>query len=123
MILLCSELSSAQWEGSVGTSCPVSTPLYIQLLDEPFESVDMRTRRQLQRELPEIWRDTNKTVLFATHDIEESVTLSNRVVVMSGTSGRVRVTVSVAGSRPRNRSAQWFVGQVETLFERINSNT
>jgi len=106
----------------VGLARALAVDPDILLLDEPFGSVDMQTRRQLQRELLEIWRGTDKTVLFVTHDIEEAVALSDRIVVMSGTPGRVRATVSVAESRPRNRSAQWFVDQVETLFERIESH-
>ncbi|RLM34674.1 ABC transporter ATP-binding protein [Haloarcula sp. Atlit-120R] len=107
----------------VGLARALAVDPAILLLDEPFGSVDMQTRRQLQRELLDIWRGTDKTVLFVTHDIEEAVALSDRIVIMSGTPGRVRATVSVAESRPRNRSAQWFVDLVETLFERIESQT
>ncbi|EMA25181.1 ABC transporter ATP-binding protein [Haloarcula argentinensis] len=107
----------------VGLARALAVDPDILLMDEPFGSVDMQTRRQLQHELIHIWRDTDKTVLFVTHDIEEAVALSDRIVVMSGTPGCVQATVSVAESRPRNRSAQWFVDQVETLFERIKSNT
>ena len=107
----------------VGLARALAVDPDVLLLDEPFGSVDMQTRRQLQRELLDIWRDTDKTVLFVTHDIEEAVALSDRIVVMSGTPGRVQATVSVEESRPRTRSAQWFVDQVETLFERIESNT
>jgi NitT/TauT family transport system ATP-binding protein len=82
----------------------------------------MQTRRRLQRELLDIWRDTNKTVLFVTHDIEEAVALSDRIVVLSGTPGSVRDTTVVEQSRPRDRSEQWFVDRVEGLFHRIEQN-
>jgi len=106
----------------VGLARALAVDPDILLLDEPFGSVDMQTRRRLQRELLDIWRDTNKTVLFVTHDIEEAVALSDRIVVLSGTPGRVRDTTVIEQSRPRDRSEQWFVDRVEGLFHRIEQN-
>ncbi|NHX41559.1 MULTISPECIES: ABC transporter ATP-binding protein [Haloarcula] len=106
----------------VGLARALAVDPDILLLDEPFGSVDMQTRRRLQRELLDIWRDTNKTVLFVTHDIEEAVALSDRIVVLSGTPGSVRDTTVVEQSRPRDRSEQWFVDRVEGLFHRIEQN-
>ncbi len=106
----------------VGLARALAVDPDVLLMDEPFGSVDMQTRRRLQRELLDIWSSTEKTVLFVTHDIEEAVVLSDRIVVLSGTPGRVRATVAVERSRPRDRSAQWFVDQVEGLFERLGPN-
>jgi NitT/TauT family transport system ATP-binding protein len=103
----------------VGLARALAVDPDVLLLDEPFGSVDIQTRQRLQQKLLDIWSDTEKTVLFVTHNIEEAVALSDRIIVLSGTPGRVRATVSVERSRPRNRSAQWFVEQVETLFEQI----
>ena len=58
----------------------------ILLMDEPFGALDAQTRALLQGELLSIWRASPKTVIFVTHDVEESVRLANRIVVMSGAS-------------------------------------
>ena len=66
----------------------VSNPS-ILLMDEPFGSVDAQTRVILQEELITIWRDLRKTVLFVTHDIDEAILLSDRILVMSGRPGMI----------------------------------
>jgi ABC-type nitrate/sulfonate/bicarbonate transport system ATPase subunit len=61
----------------------------ILLMDEPFGALDAQTRRSLQEELISIQRETKKTVLFVTHDIEEALLLGTRIVVMASSPGRV----------------------------------
>ncbi|WP_181692685.1 ABC transporter ATP-binding protein [Natronomonas sp. LN261] len=78
------------------------------LMDEPFGAVDAQTREMLQTELLDIWRETKKTVLFVTHDVEEAVKLADRIVVMAKEPGRVREVVDVDMSRPRVRSDAEF---------------
>ncbi|MFQ5910484.1 MAG: ABC transporter ATP-binding protein [Thermoplasmata archaeon] len=73
----------------------------ILLMDEPFASVDAQTRETLQGGLLRIWREERKTVLFVTHNIEEAIYLSDRVVVMTPRPGRARATFEVNLSRPR----------------------
>jgi len=91
------------------------------LMDEPFGSVDSQTRRRLQRELLDIWRRMDNTVLFVTHDIEEAVLLSDRVLVLTGAPGRVRDDVTVELPRPRDRTDDEFVEYVETLLELVDT--
>ncbi|MFW5978098.1 MAG: ABC transporter ATP-binding protein, partial [Halohasta sp.] len=74
------------------------------LMDEPFGAVDAQTREMLQDELVEIWAETSKTVLFVTHDVEEAVTLADRIVVMGKDPGSVREIIDVDLDRPRSRS-------------------
>ncbi|MGM0604892.1 MAG: ABC transporter ATP-binding protein [Halobacteriota archaeon] len=74
------------------------------LMDEPFGALDARTKERLQRELLDIWSETAKTILFVTHDVEEAVTLADRIVVMAAAPGRVIETVAVDLDRPRSRS-------------------
>ena len=78
------------------------------LMDEPFGAVDAQTREMLQSELLEIWRETGKTVLFVTHDVEEAVKLADRIVVMAKEPGRVREVIDVDLPRPRARSDAAF---------------
>jgi ABC-type nitrate/sulfonate/bicarbonate transport system ATPase subunit len=73
----------------------------VMLLDEPFGALDALTRQAMQEWLLEIWQADRKTILFVTHDVEEAVYLSDRVYVMSGRPGRIRMCVDVDLPRPR----------------------
>ncbi|WP_425582027.1 ABC transporter ATP-binding protein [Streptosporangium fragile] len=78
----------------------------VLLLDDPFATLDARTREPLQEDLLRIWRRTGMTVVFATHDIEEAVCLGQRVAVMTPRPGRVERVVEVElGSREAGRRA------------------
>jgi NitT/TauT family transport system ATP-binding protein len=73
----------------------------ILLMDEPFASLDAQTRELMQEELLQIWVKARKTVLFVTHQIDEAIYLSDRVVVFSGRPGKVKDIIPVAIERPR----------------------
>ena len=73
------------------------------LMDEPFSALDSFTREGLQDELQRIQATTGKTILFVTHDIDEAVTLADRVVVLAGAPGRVAAELAVTVPRPRRR--------------------
>ncbi|MEA1832899.1 ABC transporter ATP-binding protein [Methylobacterium durans] len=75
----------------------------VLLMDEPFSALDSFTREGLQDELQRIKAQTGKTVLFVTHDIDEAVTLADRVVVLAGSPGRVAAEVRIDLPRPRQR--------------------
>ena len=90
----------------------------ILLMDEPFGALDAQTRNELQDELVRIWAETQKTVVFITHDIAEAILLSDRIGVMtSGPGATIREVVSVDIARPRLRSSIEF----GKLYERINA--
>ena len=76
----------------------------ILLMDEPFASLDAQTREVMQEELLQIWRRAEKTVLFVTHQIDEAIYLSDRVVVFSGRPGKVKDIIKVDIERPRKLS-------------------
>jgi NitT/TauT family transport system ATP-binding protein len=86
------------------------------LMDEPFGAVDAQTKKMLQDELLDIWRETGKTVLFVTHDVEEAVKLADRIVVMAKEPGRVREVVDVALPRPRTRTDEAFAEYYERVL-------
>jgi NitT/TauT family transport system ATP-binding protein len=71
------------------------------LMDEPFAALDAQTREIMQGELLRIWNASQANVVFVTHQIEEAVYLSDRVVVMGARPGRVREIVEVDMPRPR----------------------
>ena len=70
-------------------------------MDEPFGAVDAQTREQLQEELLKIWAQTENTVVFVTHSIDEAIYLSDRVVVMQARPGRIKEEVTIDLPRPR----------------------
>lgn len=73
----------------------------ILLMDEPFSALDAQTREVLQRELLRIQAETNMTILMVTHDLDEAIYLSNRIVVMGAKPGRIKKIVDVPFSHPR----------------------
>ena len=73
----------------------------ILLMDEPFASLDAQTREVMQEELLQIWLKAKKTVLFVTHQIDEAIYLSDRVIVFTGRPGRVKQSIPVTIERPR----------------------
>jgi NitT/TauT family transport system ATP-binding protein len=77
----------------------------ILLMDEPFASVDAQTRADLQDTLLEIWQRHGSTVVFVTHDIDESIYLGDRVLVLSPAPGRVLAEIEVDLPRPRDQIA------------------
>lgn len=74
----------------------------VMLMDEPFASVDAQTRRKLQEDLTSIFEAKRPTVFFVTHDVDEAVFLSDRVVVLTARPSRVSEVVTVPLGRPRD---------------------
>ena len=67
----------------------------ILLMDEPFGALDSQTRELLQEELQSIWRDKRKTALFVTHDIDESIYLATRLIVLTARPGRIKADIRI----------------------------
>jgi ABC-type nitrate/sulfonate/bicarbonate transport system ATPase subunit len=74
----------------------------LMLLDEPFGALDSQTRIDMQRWLLGVWSETKKTVLFVTHDVDESIFLSDRVIVMTPRPGRIAAEIGIPLPRPRS---------------------
>lgn len=73
----------------------------VLLMDEPFASLDAQTREIMQAELLKMWNETKKTVIFVTHQIEEAIYLSDRVVVFSARPTKIRDIIRIDIPRPR----------------------
>lgn len=94
----------------------------ILLLDEPFAALDAQTREIMQTELLSIWGESRKTVLLITHQIDEAVFLSDRVIVFSARPGSVREEVPITLPRPRDlelKRTPEFVGLVDRIWKLI----
>ncbi len=90
------------------------------LMDEPFAALDAQTRALMQDELARIWRTTRTTVLFITHDIDEAVTLGNRIGVMrAGPRSRVKGLIDVVLNGARNRTDDAFMRCYRQVHEMI----
>ena len=94
----------------------------ILLLDEPFAALDAQTREIMQTELLSIWSKQKKTVVLITHQIDEAVFLSDRVVVFSARPGQIRADIKIDLPRPRSlevkRSTE-FVKLVDEIWKLI----
>src|SRR6185437_1408314 len=96
----------------------------VLLMDEPFGALDAHTRTRLQNDLLNIWERDRKTVLFVTHSVEEPVFLSDKVVMMTRSPGRIRQIVDVNLPRPRRRAEllldpqyQEYIVEIERMFD------
>jgi NitT/TauT family transport system ATP-binding protein len=90
------------------------------LMDEPFAALDAQTRSLMQEELAKIWQAARTTVLFITHDIDEAVTLGQRIGVMrAGPRSNVKGIVGVALNGARNRTDDGFLKYYKQVYEMI----
>lgn len=76
----------------------------ILLMDEPFGALDAQTRTIMQEVLLKAWEDTKKTILFITHDVDESIFLADSVYVMTARPGRLKKKIPITLARPREYS-------------------
>ncbi len=88
-------------------------------LDEPFGALDSITRLIMRGELLRIWEAERKTILFVTHDIEESVQLADRVIVMSARPATIRRIVEIDIPHPRDISSRRYLELRDSIFEEI----
>jgi NitT/TauT family transport system ATP-binding protein len=99
----------------------------IYLMDEPFGALDAQTKLLMGQELLTIWSRFRKAVIFVTHDIEEAVGLSDRVVVMTGRPGRIKSEYRIDLPRPRDsrnvRRLPGFHQFVDAIWNDIMAET
>jgi NitT/TauT family transport system ATP-binding protein len=85
----------------IGIIRALATSPQVLLMDEPFGALDTQTRVVMQEILTNIWQQFRISVLFITHDIEESIFLSDRIYVMTARPGRIKAEIKVPLPRPR----------------------
>jgi NitT/TauT family transport system ATP-binding protein len=85
-------------------------------MDEPFGALDFITRLKMRADLTRIWQEEKKTILFVTHDIEESVQLADRVVVMSQRPGTIRKQIEIDLPRPRDLDSPEYLEVRDEIF-------
>ena len=86
----------------------------VLLMDEPFGALDAQTRSQMQKYLLEVWKNIDITILFVTHDLDEAVFLSDRILTLQANPGKVKEFVEVDVPRPRNEESLFLPQFVET---------
>lgn len=91
----------------------------VLFLDEPFGALDSITRLVMRGELLRIWEAERKTILFVTHDIEESVQLADRIVVLSNRPARIQRIVEIDLPHPRDLSSPRYLELRDSIFEEI----
>jgi ABC-type nitrate/sulfonate/bicarbonate transport system ATPase subunit len=92
----------------------------ILLLDEPLGALDSFTRMTLQDEIVRLWKERGNTMLLITHDVDEAIYLSQRIIVMSPRPGRIMDIIKVPMSYPRNRSTSGFENLRIQLLMKLN---
>ena len=92
----------------------------ILLLDEPFGALDTHTKTHLHRELMEIWRKLGQTIVMVTHDLDEAITLSDRVIVLSSPPSQVILDERIEIAHPRDvfsvRETPRFLAHFQSIW-------
>ncbi|MDD6381809.1 ABC transporter ATP-binding protein [Mitsuokella sp.] len=89
----------------------------ILFMDEPFAALDALTRMKLQDEISSICRQQHKTIIFVTHDIDESVVLADRIVIMTPNPGHIKTIIPVDMHGQRDRTSPDFLHIRDRVFE------
>ncbi len=92
----------------------------VLLMDEPFASLDAQTREEMQNLLLSLWIKFSHTILFVTHDVNEAITLADRILLMDKNPGRIRDEIRVDLPRPRKKEKTEFLLFSSKLYERLH---
>jgi NitT/TauT family transport system ATP-binding protein len=99
----------------------------VLLMDEPFGSLDALTRLELEDTLLQLWEELGTTILFITHDIEEAIYLSDRILLLSQRPSRIIEELPIDFSRPRNqmltRAQPGFMEIRNRIYQRIHNES
>lgn len=111
----------AQLSGGMQQRVAIARALAVEpeilFMDEPFGALDAITRMKLQKDVLKIAHETDKTVVFVTHDIEEAIFLADRIVIMSANPGKVKSIMKVTLSKDRDRTSDDFLLMRDKVYE------
>lgn len=114
------QLSGGQRQ-RIGIARALAVDPDILLMDEPFGALDAITRTSLQDELLRIWKETGKSVLFVTHDIEEAVFLGDRVLLLGGSPAHIVNEYHIKIKRANRRDCDNFQGEVTRVRDGLET--
>ena len=92
----------------------------VLLLDEPLGALDAFTRMRMQDEVLRLWQVRGTTMLFVTHDIDEAIYMSDRIVIMTQRPGKIEQIIPVEMDRPRDRSSEEFLRLRGDILETLH---
>jgi NitT/TauT family transport system ATP-binding protein len=98
--------------------CLITEPTML-LMDEPFSALDVQTRTLMEDELLSIWSATSAAVLFITHDLEEAISLGDRVVVLTASPATVKRSFNIDLPRPRKASEIRFQPEFVDIYKEV----
>ena len=92
----------------------------ILLLDEPLGALDAFTRMRMQDEVLRLWEARGTTMVLVTHDIDEAIYMSDRIVIMSARPARIERTIDIDLDRPRERNSPEFLRFRVEILEHLH---
>ena len=111
----------AQLSGGMQQRVAIARALAVEpeilFMDEPFGALDAITRMKLQKDVLKIAHETDKTVVFVTHDIEEAIFLADRIVIMSANPGKIKSIMKVTLPKDRDRTSDDFLLMRDKVYE------
>lgn len=90
------------------------------LLDEPLGSLDAFTRMNMQDEILKLWQEEKNLMIMVTHDVEEAVYMSSKIIIMEPRPGRIKEVVDIDLPYPRNRTSDEFVDYRNKILKTLN---
>lgn len=90
------------------------------LMDEPFSALDVQNKHKLHDELIRYWKKSKRTIIFVTHDVEEAIYLSDRIVILSKQPSNIVKIFNIDLPHPRNRKSPEFIDLEEEILEIVD---